>query len=70
MTDRDRLVQDVDCEATLSFAEPDFLPISALAQRRNCSGAQVAKMQIPEAAPNGTAAIQWYVKQPPAQREF
>ncbi|RYO39262.1 hypothetical protein AA0111_g2068 [Alternaria arborescens] len=39
-----------------------FLPLSASANPVNCSGDQIAKLRIPESAPNGAAALEWYVK--------
>ena len=49
------------CEATMIFESSNFLPISALAIPRNCSGQQMARMKIPTDIPSGLAAIQWLV---------
>jgi hypothetical protein len=38
------------------------LPLSVLANPMNCPGDQIAKLRIPESAPNGPAALEWYVK--------
>ncbi|KAF1840103.1 uncharacterized protein K460DRAFT_421111 [Cucurbitaria berberidis CBS 394.84] len=47
------------CQATLSFQNDTFLPVSAFASPRNCAGDQVAKLRIPESVPNGAAALEW-----------
>src|SRR4051794_19996928 len=50
------------CQATLSFQNDTFLPLSALANPLNCPDDQIARLRIPESAPNGPAALEWYVK--------
>lgn len=50
------------CQATLSFQNDTFLPISALAIPKTCPGDQTARFRIPENVPNGPAALQWYVE--------
>ena len=50
------------CQATLSFQNDTFLPLSALASPMSCPGDQMAKLRIPESVPNGPAALEWYVK--------
>ncbi|KAF1351756.1 hypothetical protein EJ07DRAFT_159277 [Lizonia empirigonia] len=51
--------RNLTCQATLSFQNDTFLPLSALASPMNCPGDQIAKLQIPESVPNGPAALEW-----------
>ncbi|OCK97479.1 uncharacterized protein K441DRAFT_630441, partial [Cenococcum geophilum 1.58] len=51
--------KNASCVATLSFYDPKFLPISAVAKPKNCAGDSSAKISIPLSVPNGTAAVQW-----------
>lgn len=52
--------RNATCEATLNFANPEFLPITITAKPRNCAGDQMAQFDIPCNAPNGTVAVQWH----------
>jgi hypothetical protein len=49
------------CQATLSFQNSSFLPVSAVVIPKNCAGDQTARFRIPLSVPNGTAAVEWYV---------
>ncbi|KAF3005588.1 hypothetical protein E8E13_000031, partial [Curvularia kusanoi] len=48
------------CEATLSFANSSFLPISWTVAPRNCAGDQIASFNVPQHSPNGPAAVEWH----------
>jgi hypothetical protein len=51
--------RNVTCQATLTFENATFLPISGIASPNNCAGDQVARFQIPGSVPNGAAAMEW-----------
>jgi hypothetical protein len=52
-------VRNSTCQATLTFENATFLPISAIANPRNCAGDQLARFRIPRSVPNGAAAMEW-----------
>ncbi|KAI1676250.1 hypothetical protein KJE20_14154 [Pyrenophora tritici-repentis] len=52
-------IRNTTCQATLTFDNATFLPISAIANPKNCAGNQSAKFRIPRSVPNGAAAIEW-----------
>jgi hypothetical protein len=45
----------------MTFDNSTFLPVAATVRPKNCAGDQSARVLIPESAPNGTAAVEWYV---------
>ncbi|KAI1846583.1 hypothetical protein JX265_014033 [Neoarthrinium moseri] len=52
--------QDSPCIATLSFADPAFLPITWIFEPISCQGLQVVQFTIPAGVPNGDAFIEWH----------
>ena len=55
-------LQTGQCEATLDFSHPNFLPIKFGFKALECIGLQKAEFTIPMEAPNGDALILWFVK--------
>lgn len=51
--------RNTTCQATLSFNNATFLPLSAFAVPKNCAGDQIVRFRIPESVPNGAAALEW-----------
>ncbi|KAF2849426.1 hypothetical protein T440DRAFT_519025 [Plenodomus tracheiphilus IPT5] len=51
--------RNISCQATITFQNTTFLPLSALARPKDCAGDQVAKFRIPKSSPNGAAALEW-----------
>jgi hypothetical protein len=49
------------CEATLNFENPMLLPISWIVVPKSCAGDQKVTFDVPDAAPNGTVLLTWYV---------
>ncbi|KFZ16435.1 hypothetical protein V501_02228 [Pseudogymnoascus sp. VKM F-4519 (FW-2642)] len=47
------------CEATVEFANSDFLPLHFGLKRIRCDGLQLGQITIPLEAPNGDARILW-----------
>ncbi|OAL07205.1 hypothetical protein IQ06DRAFT_299852 [Phaeosphaeriaceae sp. SRC1lsM3a] len=47
------------CEATLSFANPLYLPVSWTVVPKNCAGDQVASLNVPTSSPNGSVLMTW-----------
>ncbi|KAK8036610.1 hypothetical protein PG991_001747 [Apiospora marii] len=47
------------CKAMLSFADPDFLPLSYYFDPLPCPGRYLASFLVPAGAPNGDAFVTW-----------
>lgn len=45
----------------ITFADPEYLPISLTASLENCTGLLSAGFQLPESVGDGLALIQWFV---------
>jgi hypothetical protein len=46
-----------------------LLPISWIVVPKSCAGDQKATFDVPDAAPNGTVLLTWYVPSAQAQRD-
>ncbi|KAI9760838.1 MAG: hypothetical protein M1840_002200 [Geoglossum simile] len=55
-------LQTGQCEATIDFSHPNFLPVKFGFKALECIGPQKAEFTIPVEAPNGDAFILWFVK--------
>jgi hypothetical protein len=51
--------QNVTCQATMSFSNNTFLPLSVLVRPEPCAGIQTAIFKIPYSVPNGNAGLEW-----------
>lgn len=49
------------CEATVYFLNPYYLPMTFSFSATLCDSEQVNKFQIPKYTPNGEADVVWYV---------
>ncbi|KFY50564.1 hypothetical protein V495_00173 [Pseudogymnoascus sp. VKM F-4514 (FW-929)] len=47
------------CQATLSFADDNFLPVHFDTRPNTCLGAQLMELTIPNEIPNGEAFLSW-----------
>lgn len=47
------------CEATLYFVDPTYLPMTFTFDATSCESTQVNSFRIPEASPNGPVDIVW-----------
>ncbi|KAK7937613.1 uncharacterized protein PG986_014481 [Apiospora aurea] len=54
------------CKAMLSFADPDFLPVSYYFDPLPCPGRYLASFLVPAGAPNGDAFVTWWVDATPS----
>ncbi|KAG4278823.1 hypothetical protein FPRO04_06144 [Fusarium proliferatum] len=53
------LPQEGRCEATLQFADSEFLPVRFSFDKIKCEGQQINKLRVPRSVPNGEAEVIW-----------
>lgn len=51
--------RNATCQATMSFSNDTFLPLSMLVRPEPCAGYQIAVFKIPYSVPNGDAGLEW-----------
>jgi hypothetical protein len=51
--------RNVTCQATMSFSNDTFLPLSMLVRPEFCAGDRIAVFKIPYSVPNGNAGLEW-----------
>ncbi|KAI7773179.1 hypothetical protein LA080_011634 [Diaporthe eres] len=56
------------CKATLSFLDPNFLPVSYYFEAMSCNGQYLTSILIPTRTPNGDAYVTWFVPTLPSTK--